>query len=388
MKKIIKNGRIVTPGGIIEGSIGIDGTKIRRIMEGDSSLSGPDADRGAEIIDAAGCYIMPGLVDFHCDLLEYAIQPRKNVFFPLPLALHSIQAQFLAAGITTIFHPVSFAGEPGLRSNDMGLAIVRAIARFRREETAILRHFIHVRYELNNKAGLDTVGGIFKEGLVELFSVTDHSPGYGKFKTYHEYKRYIEKNSTLTAEQLEAYTKVQWEMPAEVDHEVVQQLLMYVARHHVPFATHDDDSPRRVDAYRRRGATISEFPLNEETARHALNHNMYAVVGAPNLLRNKSHTDNLSARHAIDNGLANILCSDYYCNALLASIFVLFEEGMSLPEAVAYAALNPARAVGLADRLGSLEEGKEADILLVRHRRGELPVVERAMVEGRWRFGT
>ncbi|TEB14879.1 Alpha-D-ribose 1-methylphosphonate 5-triphosphate diphosphatase [Pelotomaculum sp. FP] len=387
MKKIIQNGRIVSPGGIIEGSIILDDTKISRIIEGDSSLSGLDTNRGAETIDAGGCYIMPGLVDFHCDLLEYAIQPRKKVFFPINLALHSIQAQFLAAGITTVFHPVSFAGEPGLRSNDMGQEIVRAIARFRREETAMLRHFIHVRYELNNKAGLHTVGRIFEEGLVDLFSVTDHSPRYAKFKTYHEYKSYIEKNSTLTAEQLEAYTKAQWEMPEEVDNEVEQQLLMYVAKHNVPFATHDDDSPQRVDAYRHRGATISEFPLNEEAARHALNHKMYSVVGAPNLLRNKSHTNNLSARYAIHNGLANIICSDYYCNALLASVFILFEEGISLNEAVSYAALNPARAVGLGDRLGSLEEGKEADIILVHHTHGELPVVERAMVEGRWRYG-
>lgn len=387
MKKIIKNGRIVAPGGIIEGSIIIGDTKISRIIKSDSSLSELGAYRGTEIIDAGGCYIMPGLVDFHCDLLEYAIQPRKKVFFPLPLALRSIQAQFLAAGITAVFHPVSFAGEPGLRSNDMGQEIVRAIARFRQEETAALRHFIHVRYELNNKAGLEPVGRIFEEGLVDLFSLTDHSPRHTRFKTYHDYKSYIEKNSTLTADQLENYTRGQWEKPEVADTGVEKQLLAYVAKHHMPFATHDDDSPQKVDTYRRRGATISEFPANEETARHAHNHNMYSVVGAPNLLRNQSHVNNLSARDAIHKGLANIICSDYYCYALLASVFILFEEGMGLNDAVAYASLNPARAVGLADRLGSLEEGKEADLILVQHMHGELPVVERAMVKGRWTFG-
>lgn len=93
---------------------------------------------------------------------------------------------------------------------------------------------------------------------------------------------------------------------------------------------------------------------------------------------------NLSARYAIMNGLANIIASDYYCFALLASVFILFEEGISLNEAVSYASFYPAKAVGLADRIGSLEKGKEADIILVRHSHGELPIVERAMVAGKW----
>ena len=50
------------------------------------------------------------------------------------------------------------------------------------------------------------------------------------------------------------------------------------------------------------------------------------------------------------------------------------------------ASLYPARAVGLADRIGSLEEGKDADLILVRHNQGELPIVERAMVAGKWTF--
>jgi alpha-D-ribose 1-methylphosphonate 5-triphosphate diphosphatase len=86
------------------------------------------------------------------------------------------------------------------------------------------------------------------------------------------------------------------------------------------------------------------------------------------------------------NGLANIICSDYYCFALLASVFILVEEGMSLHEATSYASLYPAMAVGLAGRIGSLEEGKDADLILVRHEKGEFPIVERAMIAGKWTF--
>ncbi|MDR3540567.1 MAG: alpha-D-ribose 1-methylphosphonate 5-triphosphate diphosphatase [Desulfosporosinus sp.] len=387
MRTVIQNGKIVIPKGVIDGSIlVVDNNNISHIIEDENFVLVQTDQQEVEIIDADGCYVMPGLVDFHGDMLERAIQPRKKVFLPLNLALYSTQAQFLAAGITTIFHPVAFAGEPGLRSNEMGNEIVREIARFRKNETSMLRHFIHVRCELFNKAGLNTIGPLIEEGLADLFSIMDHSPRYSSFKSYVEYKNYVEKNSTFTAEELEAYAQMQWEMPEEVDSEVIEKLMGLVAKYNIPFATHDDDSPLRVDTFRPRGASISEFPLNEATARYALENNMYVVVGAPNLLRNKSHSDNLSARTAIMNGLANIICSDYYCFALLASVFILFEEGMLLHEAVSYASLYPARASGLADRIGSLEEGKAADLILVRHTQGKIPIVEKAMVAGRWTF--
>lgn len=386
MKKIIQKGKIVTPSGVIDGLIIVVANRLSNIIEGHNLTFAQTDHQDIEIIDAEGCYVMPGLVDFHCDMLEQAIQPRKKVLFPLKLALYSVQAQLLAAGITTIFHPVSFGCEPGIRSNDFGNKIVREIARFRNDETSTLRHFIHVRCELNNKAGLDIISRIFDEGLIDLFSVMDHSPQYTRFKSYLEYKNYVEKNSTFSAEELESYTQAQWEMSEGVDSKVNEKLMEFVAKHNIPFATHDDDSPQRVNTYRLQGSTISEFPLNEDTARYAINNKLYSVVGAPNLLRNKSHSDNLSARYAIMNGLANIICSDYYCFALLASVFILVEEGMSLHEATSYVSLYPAMAVGLADRIGSLEEGKDADLILVRYKNGELPIVERAMVAGRWTF--
>ncbi|SPF48948.1 Amidohydrolase family protein [Candidatus Desulfosporosinus infrequens] len=386
MKTIITKGKIVIPSGVIDGSIIVVDHKISHILKDEDFVLAQTDQQDVEIINADGCYVMPGLVDFHGDMLERAIQPRRKVFIPLELALYSTQAQFLSAGITTIFHPVAFSGEPGLRSNELGNEIVRVIAQFRKNESAMLRHFIHVRFELFNKTGLDTILRIFEEGLADLFSLMDHSPRYSTFKSYPEYKNYVEKNSTFTAEELEAYAQEQWEMPQLVDSEYLEKLMECVNRNNIPFATHDDDSPQRVDTYRPRGASISEFPLNEATAKYALENNMYAVVGAPNLLRNKSHSDNLSARSAIMNGFANIICSDYYCFALLASVFILFEEGMRLHDAVSYASLYPAKASGLADRIGSLEEGKEADLIIVRHVQGKIPIVERAMVAGKWTF--
>lgn len=383
MRTIIYNGILVTPDNVFRGSITIENGKIADIAEELNFV--PKWESGDEVIDADGCYCLPGLIDFHCDMLEFAIQPRKNVFFPIELAIHSVQAQYLSAGITAMFHPISFSGEPGVRSNEMSSKIVHEIDRFRKGGSASMRHCIHTRYELHNKSGMETVLQILEEGCSDVFSVLNHSAKYGRFKTFDAYKIYIEKNSILSGTDLETYAKEKWD-DNNAGERLDDRLLGLVSNQNLPFASHDDDTPQKVDAFRSQGVTISEFPINEKTAKHVMDQNMFSVVGAPNLLRNKSHADNLSARYAIENGLANILCSDYYCYALLPSVFALFDDGMSLYKAAAFATINPANAVGMSDRIGSLETGKEADIILVRHVYKENPVVRRAMVRGKWTY--
>jgi len=53
-----------------------------------------------------------------------------------------------------------------------------------------------------------------------------------------------------------------------------------------------------------------------------------------------------------------------------------------LPEAFRLVTLNPARALGLGDTLGSVEPGKAGDLIVV-DERGGVPVVTRPVREGR-----
>ena len=74
---------------------------------------------------------------------------------------------------------MAFAGEPGLRSNEMGMEIVREIAKFRKTKKALMRHYIHVRIELFNKTGVEPIRQILVAGLADLFS------SYGSFAALH-----------------------------------------------------------------------------------------------------------------------------------------------------------------------------------------------------------
>ncbi|ODA42406.1 hypothetical protein [Desulfosporosinus sp. BG] len=70
MKTIIQKGKIAIPGGVIEGSIIVMANKISHIIEDADPILVQTDRQDYEIIDANGCYVMPGLVDFHCDMLE------------------------------------------------------------------------------------------------------------------------------------------------------------------------------------------------------------------------------------------------------------------------------------------------------------------------------
>jgi imidazolonepropionase-like amidohydrolase len=58
------------------------------------------------------------------------------------------------------------------------------------------------------------------------------------------------------------------------------------------------------------------------------------------------------------------------------------DEGAALDEAVRLVTLNPARALGLDDAIGSLEAGKRADVVVVGWA-GAMPVVTRTIRDGR-----
>jgi alpha-D-ribose 1-methylphosphonate 5-triphosphate diphosphatase len=93
---------------------------------------------------------------------------------------------------------------------------------------------------------------------------------------------------------------------------------------------------------------------------------MYVVAGAPNLVRGGSHSGNVAAAELVQNGLCDILSSDYCPSSLLQGAFLLADKfSMSLAQAIERVSLTPARALGLFDR-GCIQEDKRADLVRVR----------------------
>ena len=149
-------------------------------------------------------------------------------------------------------------------------------------------------------------------------------------------------------------------------------------------ASHDDASVAHVDEAHGLGVAIAEFPTTREAAERARSLGIGVLMGAPNVVRGRSHSGNVSARALAEAGLLDLLSSDYVPFSLLQAVFELADTvpGMDLPRALRRVSTAPAAALGLDDR-GRLVSGLRAD--LVRVRRPEPASVP--IVRAVWRAG-
>lgn len=333
------------------------------------------AARHMKRIDAAGCYVLPGIIDLHSDALEKELEPRPNTRFPTDMVLLEMDKKLAACGITTMYHAISFAeGEIGIRSNKMAESIVRDIHLL----SAMLRvrTRVHVRCELTDEAAMPVLEALIEERKVDLMSFMDHTPGQGQFRDDRSYHRYFQAVYHRTDEEISETIKRKRSARTSVGRHL-DALIRRCIRLGIPMASHDDDSSDKIEGLRQKGIAISEFPVNMDAASAAARNNLYVCLGAPNALRGHSQAGNLSAREAITAGVCHVLCSDYAPMTLLHAAFKLSDLGLlPLHEAIRLITLNPARAAGIDQHRGSLEEGKAADLIIVNKQNSHAQVLK------------
>jgi alpha-D-ribose 1-methylphosphonate 5-triphosphate diphosphatase len=382
----IDKARIVLPDRVLEGgAVLVRDGQIADVAPTAAAL----AERPAREIDAEGAYLLPGIVDLHNDGFEYEINPRPGANIPLPLAFTTFERRLIAAGVTTEFHAISFMNRPSTGRSVSGAERASTyIAEFRDDGVRPVDHQILHRLDVWSPAVLDTVFESVDRMPARYLSLNDHTPGQGQFRDIDGY-----------IARMKAYEETRGNTPLDVDGmlktiadraadtetlpAIYGRLRAEAARQPMVIATHDDDSPEKVDFGWNLGARVAEFPITVEAAQRQRQLGMPILVGAPNIVRGGSQSGNLDARNLIQLGLADIICADYHAPSLLPSAFLLVEEGlMDLPAAIRMLTVSPARAVGLTDR-GAIEPGQSADLLLARVDRAGFPCVEQVFRAGR-----
>lgn len=368
---------MVLPGEVAEADVVAEDGRIVAVGPG---IAAGASRPGDEIVDAAGAWVLPGLIDLHCDAIEKEVEPRPNTLFPMEMAFLEFEKKLAGHGITTMLHSLSLGVGLSLRGEHL-VAEMIGLIRSLREERAMIRHGVHLRYEVSHLAGLDLARRLVEEGAIDLLSLMDHAPGIGQYRRPGSFERYVMKNQGVTRDEVAEIVAELEERRRRIDHGRLRELTALARARGIAVASHDDDSREAVDRSLHLHACISEFPLNLETAAYARERGMDVCVGAPNIVRGGSHDGNLRAIDAVLAGAATILCSDYHPASLLHALFTLHREGMPLPKAVALASLHPARAIGRSGEIGSLEPGKRADLIVVREVRG-WPLVACTAVNG------
>ena len=91
MKTLIKGGTLVNEGRLFDGSIVVEDSRIAKIVEGNHT---PDASYD-EVIDASGCFVLPGIIDDHVHFREPGLTAKADI---------DTESQAAAAGgVTTYF---------------------------------------------------------------------------------------------------------------------------------------------------------------------------------------------------------------------------------------------------------------------------------------------
>jgi alpha-D-ribose 1-methylphosphonate 5-triphosphate diphosphatase len=320
-----------------------------------------------EVIDVQGRLIMPGLVDLHSDSLERSVEKRKGVFFDIGFAILNLDRQAAACGITTFCHAVSFAdNEPGLRSPDEAETCVRTIKAFNDSAQALVRHKVHIRYEVGSERSFRIVTRLVEEGIVDLVSIMDHTPGQGQFKSMASYIRYL-----TTEYQLPEHQIIEKAMEKQTQNarawEMVKALAENVSAAGIPMLSHDDDTLEKIGLVQTLGIGACEFPVTLAAARKAFDRGLKIFMGAPNLLRNQSTSGSLKASEVLAHQMCTGLLSDYYPESLLQAAFLGHAYTGCKEAALRQVTSGPGDYLASPDRPGRLVPGADADIIIVDH---------------------
>ena len=367
----VVNARVILPDReLAQGSVTVDEDRIIAI-DGTGSAHCQD-------IDCGGHWLLPGLIDLHCDAVEKEVAPRPSVLFPLPFAITQSDRKNALAGITTPFHAISFANdELGIRNNTTAAHAARTIHHHR----GLVDNRVHCRYEITDAEGLEPLLALINEGAMDLLSFMDHTPGQGQFKSLDAYERYMMGAYKVSRDEARAAAQAKSVGAADALPRV--EALAAAARNKgIPLASHDDDTPERVRTMQTLGGVMSEFPINLATAQAAHAAGLMTILGSPNVVRGGSQSGSMRALDAILDGCCDCLCADYHPATLLQAVMMLPQLGdISAVQAAALATVNPARAAGLSDR-GEITVGKRADLILARFADG-VATTQSTMVAGR-----
>ncbi|GAB1575468.1 alpha-D-ribose 1-methylphosphonate 5-triphosphate diphosphatase [Bordetella petrii] len=373
----ISGDRVLTPAGL--------GGSHLAFRDGRIADPGMAPAAGGAWLDAGDLLVLPGIVDLHGDAFERAVMPRPGVTFPYDAALHDVDRQLLANGITTEFHGVTLSWEGGLRGEPYAERMFECLERMRGALGA--RHHVHLRFETHHVDGVGIAQQWIRAGRVQFLALNDHLPGMAR--RLGDDRKLLQYADRAECDLDTFQARIRQAMAAADDvGDAMRELARSAREAGLSVASHDDPDAATRRYYHQLGCRVAEFPLTAEAARVARDLGDAIVFGAPNVVRGRSHTNAPNAAEMVRAGLCDILTSDYYYPAPLAAALRLAEQGiLPLPQAWRLVSANPARAAGLADR-GTLAAGQAADAIVVDDSLPGLPRVCAAIVGGVLRHAT
>ena len=355
---VLANARLVLADEVLSGAIRFEDGVITDITSGTAVPAGA--------IDCGGDHVVPGLIELHTDNLERHLSPRPRVAWPHAAALVAHDAELASTGITTVFDAVRLgfieaAGKAG-PMEAYARAMVSEILAAREHGLFKISHHIHLRAELCSDTLADELAEFGPQDRIGIISLMDHTPGQRQFADISQYETYMRGKHGLSQAEFDAHVAERKALGERVRdaHEAAA-----VAAAHAfgaVLASHDDTTREHVEHSAAHGIRLAEFPTTLGAAFACRKHGIAIMMGAPNLVRGGSHSGNVAARTLAEDGLLDILSSDYVPSALLFAAVKLAGIWGDMARAMRTVTAAPAAATGLGDR-GMLAPGLRADLV-------------------------
>jgi alpha-D-ribose 1-methylphosphonate 5-triphosphate diphosphatase len=371
---ILRNARIVLEDEIVTGSL----------LARDGIIVDIDTGPTTTGEDFEGDFLIPGLVELHTDHLESHYSPRPGVRWQMVSAIQAHDAQVASSGITTVFDCLRMGSDEdgGFAPGEMR-EMADALKRAQEEGRLRADHLIHLRCEVSAADVLDHFDAFTDVNEVRLASLMDHAPGQRQFQTMDQYTLYYKTKRGLSDEAFAQFVARRQEASALYADKHRRAIVDHCHQRGITVASHDDATLDHVEEAKGFGVRLAEFPTSLEAAKASHEAGMSVLMGAPNIVRGKSHSGNIAARDLAGHGVLDVLSSDYVPLSLIHAPFVLADEenGIDLPQAIRMVTATPAKTVSLDDR-GRIASGLRADLVRIRRDHG-VPVVRSVWRQGR-----
>jgi len=373
---ILANARLILPDGDMPGSVTLADGRIVEIAEGGAVRPGA--------VDCGGDCLAPGLIELHTDNLERHMQPRPGVHWPLRPAVVAHDAELAANGITTVFDALrvgSVVSDRKARYGKYARDVLTQILALRAAGQLRISHFVHLRAEICSETLLEELAEFGPEDRVGIVSLMDHTPGQRQFRELGKLREYLVGKYGMSEDEMATHFAHLQGIKAELGAAHEAGAVAHARRLGATLASHDDTTLADVEASASHGVKVAEFPTTEEAAAASKASGIAVMMGAPNLLRGGSHSGNVAASALADEGLLDILSSDYAPSALLMGAVRLGLERQDLAFGLRTVTAAPADAIGLPDR-GRIAPGLRADLVRFALAEG-LPIARATWVQGR-----
>ncbi|MGE5613254.1 MAG: amidohydrolase [Bacillota bacterium] len=367
---LVKNARILTMAGIEyqNGYIAADKGKITALGDDKQALKRIEHAGPGEVIDAKGYYVLPGFVDAHCHVGMWE-------------------------------DSVGFEGDDGNETTDPVMPHLRAIDAVYHEDRAFAEaREAGVTTVVTGPGSANVVGGQFAALKTYGRSVEDmliREPvamkvafGENPKTVYHERKQSpmtrmataaILRESLIKAREygrmLDEYERDK-ENNDKPDYDMKMEALLRVLKGEIPVKAHAhraDDILTAIRVAKEFGLKITiEHCTEGHLITDILKEMNVSVITGPFLTdRSKIELRNQSAKAPgiiSRAGIKTAIMTDHPCTPiqylpLCAAVAV--KEGMDEQEALKAITINAAEITGIDDRVGSLEPGKDADIIIM-----------------------